>query len=126
MVEEKGAGSHLFVRIPGIKEIPHDHDDVPPTLDILLSPFLFDFEEQFIEHTFLDVLSHVIAGLPVELFEEEIELVLILLNRRQVLHPDAESFEDFRGEDFQLGVENPSLVAEEDRKSKRLNSSHVA
>ena len=113
MVEEKGAGSHLFMRIPGIKEIPHDHDDVPPALDILLSPFLFDFEEQFIEHTFLDVLPRMIAGLPVELFEEEIELVLVLVDGGKVLHPDTESFEDFRGEDFQFGVENPSLVAEE-------------
>ncbi len=35
MLNEHGTDSGLPVRIPGIKEIAHDHDHIPPALDLL-------------------------------------------------------------------------------------------
>src|ERR1043166_150283 len=112
MVEEPRASFHLLVCIPGVKEITHDHDHIPPALHVLCPALLLNLEQEFVENPLLRMLAQVVASLAVQFVEEIIQFVLILLNQGKVLQADTEALEDFRSEDLQLGAQNASLVAE--------------
>src|ERR1043166_7366466 len=38
MVDKDGTGLGLLVRLPSVEEIAHDHHDIAPAMDVLLTP----------------------------------------------------------------------------------------
>jgi hypothetical protein len=71
MVKKDGTVLGLFVDLPGVEKITHDHDDIPPAQHILVALLLGQFQDGTLHLGYLSLIPQMVASQPggmIELF----------------------------------------------------------
>src|SRR5216117_1096471 len=89
--EENSSGLHLFMGLPDIEEIAHDHDYVAPALGVLLAFLFLEAEKGLIKRPLLSMLPEMIDSRSIQFFEHGLNKVLISVEAVEVFGADSKA-----------------------------------
>ncbi len=102
MVEENGAIPGLFVNLPGIKEIAHDRDYVPPALNVLVASLRFELESGIAQSRDILLVPQTVTSQARELIQEFLDIGFVVVDPGEVAIPHSQSSVDFGGQDLEF------------------------
>jgi hypothetical protein len=113
MVDEDGAIPGLFVGFPGVEEIAHDQDDIPPALGVFVPALGFELEGRIAQPADILWVTEMVAGQAGELLQQGLEVGLVVVNAGEVAIPEGQAGIDLRGQDFEFAAQNPGFGMEQ-------------
>lgn len=109
MVEKDSPTFGLFVGLPGGKEITHDQNQIPPALDVLVPALRLQMESRIAQTTDVLMIAQAVTSKAGKLFEQRLNVGLVLVYSREVAIPHGQSGENLGRNHFKLAVRNAGL-----------------